>query len=224
MFFFKKRKAARARARKEAETAAEQAQRLDGLRVFVDSLVGPDGSMSSDGSDLDEYLEQHGIQPADVPVDVTNTLTLALANRGTLVACPTTLLLKRGEVAYVNTSASLLKEVAKREFRGGSQGVSVPLGGGVRYRVGAMRGEMVTIGSHWETADTGVLTVTNQRVVYHGGRKTLEFLFSKLAALTAYRDAIDLGVTNRQSTSSFRVNDPQYVAGMIRAAFTASQS
>jgi hypothetical protein len=151
MFFFKKRKAARERARKEAETAAEQAQRLDGLRVFVDSLVGPDGSMSSDGSDLDEYLEQHGIQPADVPVDVTNTLTLALANRGTLVACPTTLLLKRGEVAYVNTSASLLKEVAKREFRGGSQG------GACRWEVACATGSAVCVVRWSRSARTGKL-------------------------------------------------------------------
>jgi hypothetical protein len=134
------------------------------------------------------------------------------------------LLLKRGEVAYANESASLLKEVAQREFRGGSQGVSVPLGGGVRYRVGAMRGQMVTIGTQWQTADTRILTVTNQRVVYHGGRKTLEFAFAKLVALKAYSDAIDLGVTNRQSTSSFRVDDPEFVAGMILAAVTASNS
>jgi hypothetical protein len=51
---------------------------------------------------------------------------------------------------------------------------------------------MVTIGTHWATADTGALTVTDQRVVYHGGRKTLEFLFTKLATINVYTDAIDL--------------------------------
>jgi hypothetical protein len=224
MGFFAKRKAAKELARREEAAAAERAQKADELRTFVDTLIRPDGSMPAGGDELEEYFRQHNMAPEDVPPDVARTLTLALANGGTFVPCSTALLVKRDEVAYVDAPASLLKEVAKREFRGGSQGVSVPLGGGVRYRVGAMRGQMVTIGTQWQTADSGTLTVTNQRVVYHGGRKTLEFLFTRLAALTAYSDAIDLGVTNRQATSSFRVPDPQFVAGMIRAAFRASQS
>jgi hypothetical protein len=224
MRFFKKRKAAKEQAREEARAAAEQAQKLEGLRAFVETLIGPDGSMSPSGSDLDDYMREHGIAAADVPQDVANTLTLALANGGTFVKCTTTLLLKQDEIAYVDEPASLLKEVAEREFRGGSQGVSVPLGGGVRYRVGAVRGHMVTIGTHWQTADTGILTVTDRRVVYHGGRRTLEFTFARLVTLNTYSDAIDLGVTNRQSTSSFRIADPQFVAGMIRAAFSANTS
>jgi hypothetical protein len=94
----------------------------------------------------------------------------------------------------------------------------VPLGHGIRYRTGAVRGHMVTIGTHWATADTGALTVTDQRIVYHGGRKTLEFLFTKLATVNVYTDAIDLGVTNRQTTSSFGVGDPELIAGIIHAA------
>jgi hypothetical protein len=185
MFFSKKRKAANEQARKDTEAAAGRARRIDGLRAFIETLIGPDGSMSLTGNDLDDYFAEHDIQPPDVAPDIVNTLTLAMANGGTLVGRGTTLLLNQGEVAYVDESASLLKEVAQREFRGGSQGVSLPLGGGIRYRVGAMRGQMVTIGTQWQTADTGILTVTNQRVVYHGGRKTLEFAFTKLAAITA---------------------------------------
>lgn len=64
-----------------------------------------------------------------------------------------------------------------------------------------------------------MLTVTDQRVVYHGGRKTLEFPFAKLATLNVYTDAIDLGVTSRQPTSSFRATDPELLAAMIHAAF-----
>jgi hypothetical protein len=83
---------------------------------------------------------------------------------------------------------------------------------------------MVTIGTHWATADMGALTVTDRRVVYHGGRKTLEFPFAKLATLNVYSDAIDLGVTSRQSTSSFRTGDPELVAGIIHAAVNHGDS
>jgi hypothetical protein len=63
--------------------------------------------------------------------------------------------------------------------------------------------------------------VTNQRVVFHGGRKTLEFPFPKLATLNAYRDGIELGVTSRQTTSRFRGVDGEYMAAMIKAMFVA---
>ena len=49
----------------------------------------------------------------------------------------------------LDVNVNLLKEVADRESGGRSHGVSIPIGGGVRYRVGAVGGHMVTVGSHW---------------------------------------------------------------------------
>ena len=54
---------------------------------------------------------------------------------------------KKGEVVHFETAAGLTKEVTLREFRGGSQGVSFRIAKGVRYRVGSMRGHMVTVGT-----------------------------------------------------------------------------
>ncbi len=131
-------------------------------------------------------------------------------------------MLKPTEVAFVDERADLLKEVTLHQYKGGSRGVSVPLGhSGVRVRAGGFRGHMETVGTEWKTADTGALTVTNQRVVYHGGRKTLEFPFAKLATLNAFGDGLELGVTSRQSTSTFRGVDGAFVAAMIRALFVA---
>jgi hypothetical protein len=79
---------------------------------------------------------------------------------------------------------------------------------------------MVTVGSHWTIADEGVLTVTDRRVVYHGGRKTLEFPYAKLATLNVYSDAIDLGVTSRQNTSSFGTSHAHLIAGIIHGAIS----
>lgn len=149
---------------------------------------------------------------------------LGKAVDGRFATSTTSLLLKHDEVAYCEKAAGLLKEVTDREFQGGSRGISVPLGHGVRARAGGVRGHMVTVGAHFEFSDTGNLTVTDSRVVFHGGRKTLEFLYAKLATLNVYSDAIDLSVTNRQTTSSFRLANPQFVAGMIRAAHSASDA
>jgi hypothetical protein len=54
--------------------------------------------------------------------------------------------------------------------------------------------------------------------VYHGTRKTLEFPYKKLATLNVYSDALTLGVTTRQTTSTLRLESPVLVGGSIQAA------
>jgi len=117
--------------------------------------------------------------------------------------------------------ANLMKEVQIREYRGGSQGVSIPLGHGVRFRTSSIRGQLVTIGQRWEVADQGQLTVTDRRVIFVGRRRTLEFQFSKLVSLLTYTDGITLGVTNRQATSTFQLGSPLVLAQMVRASLDA---
>lgn len=205
------------------KAAKELALRDAAVKQFVDTLINDDGTFTRE-SELDAYMQEHGIPMDGLPQEVRYELRLAYAAGGAFAKVETTLLLKDDETALVEEPAGLLKEVARREFRGGTRGISIPLGHGVRYRTGAVRGHVETIGTEWQVADTGTLTVTDQRIVYHGGRKTLEFQFSKLAALQAYSDAIDLGVTNRQATSSFRVMNPPVMVGLIRAAFELHRS
>ena len=221
---FNKRKAAK-------EHATEQAAKQAAVRQVLETLVAEDGSISDENTErFESYCSEQGFLGGsdvslELPIDVVRTFELARAYAGHFIEMDTTMLLKPGEVCYAEVGAGLLKEVAEREFRGGSQGISVPLGHGVRYRTGAFRGHMVTIGTHWQVVDSGMLTVTDKRVVYHGERKTLEFSFDKLATLNVYSDAIDLGVTSRQSTSSFRImSAPEFVADMIRAAVNANRS
>jgi hypothetical protein len=198
--------------RQRREAIAELRALAAGL-PDADGVIGPDGFRQ-----FFEFVANKNIDLDALP-DIRREVRLGLAQGGYFLETDTSLLLKKDEAALLEAPVTLLKEVTDRQFRGGSQGVSIPLGHGVRYRAGAYRGHMVTIGTHWEAADTGQLTVTDSRVVYHGGRKTLEFPFSKLATLDVYKDAIDLGVTSRQSTSPFRTGDPELIAGIIRAAF-----
>jgi hypothetical protein len=217
---FEKRKAAKAHAQRDAE-----------LSQFLATLTDAEGVISEDNEARfmayfkAHYADERGaVAISEIPMRSVDAFSLGLANRGRFVPCETTLLMKQDEVAYCEKAAGLLKEVTDREFQGGSRGVSVPLGHGIRVRTGSVRGHMVTVGAHLEVADTGFLTVTDRRVVYHGGRKTLEFLYAKLATLNVYSDAIDLGVTSREATSTFRLVNPQFVAGMIGAAHSASLS
>jgi len=197
----------------------QRRQAMTELRALAAKLPDAEGVISPDGfRDFIEFVTTNNIDLTDAS-DIRQQVRLGLAQGGYFLETKTTLLLKKDEAVLLETPVDLLKEVTDREFRGGPQGVSIPLGHGIRYRAGAMRGHMVTIGTHWATADSGRLTITDTRIVYHGGRKTLEFPFTKLATLNVHSDAIDLGVTSRQSTSSFRTGDPELVAGIVRAAF-----
>jgi hypothetical protein len=173
---FTKRKAAKLE-------AAENRQAIEEARAQAARLPDSDGVISVEAfQEFVQFVGDHHVDFDSIP-EVRTALRLGLAQGGRFFQTDTTLLLRNNETSLLELQVDLLKEVTDREFRGGSRGVSVPIGGGIRYRTGAVRGHMVTIGTHWATADNGPLTVTDRRVVYHGGRKTLEFPFTKLATL-----------------------------------------
>ncbi len=120
----------------------------------------------------------------------------------------------------------MLKEVIDRVFRGGSRGVSIPIAKGIRYRTGSFRGKTVVVGSHLETADSGTLTVTSNRIVYTGTRKTLEVPYTKLAAIDGFTDGIRIHASNRQNAPLFKMapSNASIIAATISAAAQRSGS
>ena len=94
---------------------------------------------------------------------------------------------KRGEIVHLETPAALMHEVAVREWRGGSQGVSFRVAKGVRYHVGSTRGHLVTVGTQLQNADTGVLSVTNRGAAFLGRRKTVDMPYTKLMGMMCSR-------------------------------------
>lgn len=129
------------------------------------------------------------------------------------------LIAKRGEIVHLETGAALMKEVMDREFRGGSQGVSIPIGLGVRYRTSAFRGRSVVVGSHLALADEGPIIVSSKRIVFMGARKTIETPYSKLAGIDVFTDGIRIHASNRQTTPLFKVGiGGEVVAATIQAA------
>lgn len=148
----------------------EDRQAVEEVHAMAVRLPDPDGVVSVEQfHEFVQVIVDHDVSLTRIPAEWT-AVRLG-TQRGVFIKQDTKLLLKNDESALYEAPVGLLKEVTDREYRGGSHGVSVPLGGGVRYRVGAMRGQVVTIGKHWETADSGVLTVTDQRIAYRGGRK-----------------------------------------------------
>jgi Domain of unknown function (DUF4429) len=133
---------------------------------------------------------------------------------------------KRGEATYGSFAVGLMKEVVRREFRGGSSGVSIPIGFGMRYRTGSARGRSVVVGTDLVAEDTGVLVVTSTRSVFTGAKKTLEFRNDRLVAMQQYTDGLRLNVSNRQTASLFKFGEgssPTIAAALISHAVASTQ-
>jgi hypothetical protein len=103
------------------------------------------------------------------------------------------LMLKTGEKAYFASPAELVlrspqeKEARKVEFKGGSDSVSGPIFGRVRYRRSWFWGRPVVRSKKYtlpELVDSGQLFLTNQRIAYLGQVKTLLIPLTRLIQLT----------------------------------------
>ncbi len=121
----------------------------------------------------------------------------------------TSVMLKTGEVVFATvTGASLIEDRAgQAQFVGHSQGFSVPVGsiGGhaVRYRVGAMKGHRVASPPVATAIDRGTVYVTNQRVIFEGGKQTRECLFTKLVSYqSSPAGTTVLSTSNRQKPTT----------------------
>jgi hypothetical protein len=114
--------------------------------------------------------------------------------------------------------ADLLKEVVQREYQGASHGYSFRVMKGVYYRVGSQRGHMVEVGRSWQPEDSGTLTVTSQRLVFTGIRRSVEMAYAKLLNLNVFTDAVQVHVSNRQKPTTLRVSDGNAVAAVVNAA------
>ena len=91
-------------------------------------------------------------------------------------------------------------------FSGGSQGFSIPLVAGIRFRVGSFQGRMIPGEEMQMDKDQGMVKLTNQRLIFSGPIATTEWAFSKLLSSFSNPDRDDFifGVSNRQKSSGIR--------------------
>ena len=99
-------------------------------------------------------------------------------------------------------------------YSGGSQGFSIPLVAGIRYRVGSFKGSMIPGVEMQMDKDQGMVKLTNQRLIFAGPIATTEWAFAKILSTFSNPDRTDfiIGVSNRQKSSGIRFSsDDGYV-------------
>jgi hypothetical protein len=137
--------------------------------------------------------------------DLPLRMAVARANDGRLsIIEQAKIMTKKNEVVHLEVPAALMKEVAVREWQAGSSGMSFRIAKGVSYRVGQTRGKSVVVGTELQVEDSGVLSVTSQRVVYMGNRKTIDVPFAKMVNIDVFTDGIRVHASNRQRPPLFK--------------------
>jgi hypothetical protein len=204
--------------------AKEQQERSSAaFRAYAENVLADDRLTEEEEAAFGDVAEALGVDQTEFATtfnDVLNRLVIARVNDGRLgeIAQPQ-LMTKKGEVVHLETNANLMKEVALREWRGGTSGVSFRIAKGVSYRTGAIRGKSVVVGTELQVADSGVLAVTSQRIAYLGN-KTIEMSYAKLMNLDVFSDGVRVHVSNRQNAPLFKV-DPgvgEVIAATVNAA------
>jgi hypothetical protein len=125
------------------------------------------------------------------------------------------LILKRGERAYWVAPANLARNQTRRQWVGGSQGFSFPIGHtGIRYRVGSFHGHPIEQQSLTKL-DSGRLVITNQRIAFIGPTKSTSIPLAKLLHVECYSDGIAVFQEGRENPDYYLTAQSKYALFMI---------
>jgi hypothetical protein len=113
------------------------------------------------------------------------------------------------------------------QFVGASQGLSIPVVAGIRYRVGATRGTYVSGDPIQKYGEIGDVVLTTDRVLFNGMINTKEWAFAKWNGAAASDDETDyiFNVSNRQKTSGvlFSARDGREFNRFLSCALIAAE-
>jgi len=116
------------------------------------------------------------------------------------------IVLKKGEEMYYATPVRLKEmRVVDLGYEGGSHGVSFPIGGGIRYRVGATRGHVFKEERMIETSQ-GFLLVTNKRLLLQpmAGHKSISLPLDKILSYNCFENGIEIYKEGREKAYFFQ--------------------
>ena len=175
--------------------------------TYILDLSESDEKNKYEGETLKKSEWEKGISDLDLCIKTNN---LPKANVVGLK-----IILKPGEQAHWYSSSKLMEERAIRRSHGGAVRVmkGVYVGGSQSESHGELR-----------TIDNGGLLLTNQRLIFNGGFKNIEYPLSKIVSVEEHKDSIEIGSTNRQKVQLYVVQEPHKWATFVKMAVQIAHS
>lgn len=121
--------------------------------------------------------------------------------------------LNKNEQAFLEEETKLTEPRAIRKYSGGTRGVGFRVMKGVYIGAGGRSG---TSENHqeWRLIDTGKLIITNQRLIFLGGKENRAIPLKKILSLNVSLDAIEVAVESRSKSMVFSVKNG-YIWGAV---------
>lgn len=98
---------------------------------------------------------------------------------------------KSEALIWAFNNVAYYEEKTRRQYVGGSHGVSFRIAKGVYYRVGAFRGQPVETTERVHV-DTGLLAVTTKHLYFQGQTKTFRVRLDKVISFMPYSDGVGI--------------------------------
>ena len=139
--------------------------------------------------------------------DLNHWLADAREGKVTFTEPASPVILKKNEKAVlVLQNIAFWEPRAVRQTVGGYAGPTIHVAKGVSFRVGGMQARSE---SHEELRqiDRGVLTLTTRRIVFAGGKRTINIDLRKILSIEPYKDGIASQRENKQKTEYFLNTD-----------------
>jgi len=96
---------------------------------------------------------------------------------------------KGEQVVWAFSGSEYLEYKTRREFVGGSRGISVRIMKGVYYRVSAFKGHTVE-NTERVHIDTGWVVITTKNIYFAGSQKSIRIPYTKIVSFTPFSDGI----------------------------------
>jgi hypothetical protein len=183
--------------------AFEEDNELDEKEISVLKDIQDSFSLTNDEVKYDELIRPYIYVLSIRQENALPTVKLEIANSSNPI-------LKKDEVINFASEAKL-KEMRSVSlgYKGGSQGVSIRICKGVRYRVGSHRGHVVR---ETQLVDTsyGVFIITNQRLLLHPapGNKAVSIPLKKIISFQCYDNYVEVYKEGREKGFFFAMDNP----------------
>lgn len=157
-----------------------------------------------------QFAEDHGINLATLD-RAWDPLAIGVAHGGAFVRVRTAIALLPGELCVCDSAAGLMQPTD-----GAAPSTNAVVIGQQRpFQSSALRKQLTALQS-WNTVTSGVLTITNKRVVFTDASKQLQSDVASLNGLHVYSNAVQLQFV-RAKPRTFGMSNPVRVAGLLHA-------
>jgi len=98
---------------------------------------------------------------------------------------------KNEKIIWAFADTKLLEDKTRRQFVGGSRGVSVRVMKGVYYRVGEFKGHTIETTERVQV-DSGWFIIASKNIYFVGNRKGMRIPYGKIVSFDPYSDGIGI--------------------------------